>query len=120
MPIESILGSSIQVFVGLSVILFGAVAWMTGRALARAWKRAWLMIPDSLLLGLGARFLTYALFEGELLSMTGYLASTVVILLVMLFAYRVYLVGQMLRQYPWMYERYRLLAWRDKTTATET
>lgn len=116
MPVASIVGTSIQVFIGLSVILFGAVAWMTGRALAQAWKPAWVIVPNSLLLGLGARFLTYALFEGQLLSFTGYLASTVVILLVMLVAYRIYLVGQMLRQYPWLYERYKLLAWRHKTS----
>lgn len=120
MPIEPIVGSSVSVFLGLSVILFGAVAWMTGRALARSWKRVWVIAPYSLLLGLGARFLTYALFAGRLLSLTGYLASTAVILLVMLFAYRLYLVQQMLRQYPWMYERYRLLTWRAKAPATET
>jgi branched-chain amino acid transport system ATP-binding protein len=117
---ESIVGSSISVFVGLTVVLFGGVAWMTGRALSRAWKRAWVIAPYGLLLGLGARFLTYALFEGELLSLTGYLASTAVIWLFMLFAYRIYMVRQMLRQYPWMYERHRLLTWREKAPVTKT
>lgn len=120
MSIEAMVGSSIPVFIGLTVILFGGVAWMTGRALARAWKRAWVAAPYSLLLGLGARFLTYALFEGEFLSLTGYLTSTAVIALVMLFAYRVYWVNQMLRQYPWMYERRGLLTWREKAPAVET
>lgn len=120
MPIEAVVGSSIAVFIGLTVIVFGGVAWLTGRALARSWKRPWLIVLYSLLLGLGARFLTHALFAGQLLSLTGYLASTVVILLVMLLTHRIYFVSQMVRQYPWLYERNGLLSWRDKAPVGET
>ena len=58
--------------------------------------------------------LTYALFEGQLLSWHGYGVSTGVIWLVMLIAYRLYYVHQMVRQYPWMYERRGLFVWHDK------
>ena len=87
---------------------------MTGRALALTWKPLWLVVPYSLLLSLGARFLTFALFDGKLLSLSGYLVSTAVLGLIMVFAWRLYQVQQMLRQYPWLYERRGLLAWGEK------
>lgn len=111
---ESVLGSSGPVFIGVTVVLFGGASWMTGRALAFTWKPLWLVLPYGILLGFGARFLTYALFTGELLSPSGYLVSTAVIWLVMLIAYRLYSVHQMVQQYPWMYERRWLFAWREK------
>lgn len=112
---ESILGSSVAVFIGVSVVLFGGAAWMTGRALAVTWKPLWQALPYSVLLGLGARFLTYALFEGVLLSLSGYLISTAVMLLVILMAYRLYQVHQMVQQYPWLYERRGPFGWREKS-----
>lgn len=114
---ESLLGSSLAVFVGITVVLFGGASWMTGRALALTWKPLWLVIPYGLLLSLGARFLTFALFNGKLLSLSGYLLSTAVLVLVMFFAWRLYRVQQMLRQYPWLYKRRGLFAWREQETA---
>ena len=111
---EHLLGSSVAVFIGVTVVLFGAAAWMTGRATAIAWQSGWLLLPYSVLLGLGARFLTYALFEGQLLAWRGYGVSTAAIGAVMLLAYRVYHVRQMVRQYPWLYERLGPFAWRDR------
>ncbi len=111
---QNVLGSSVAVFISVTVVLFGAVSWMTGRALAMTWKPIWLVLPYGLMMGLGARFLTYALFAGQLLSWHGYGVSTGVIWLVMLIAYRLYYVHQMVRQYPWMYERRGLFVWHDK------
>lgn len=111
---EHLLGSSVAVFIGVTVVLFGAASWMTGRATAIAWQAGWLLLPYSLLLGLGARFLTYALFAGQLLAWRGYAVSTGVIGLMMLIAYRTYHVRQMVQQYPWLYERRGPFVWRDK------
>ena len=112
---EGLLGSSLGVFVGLNVILFGIASWMTGRALAETWKSLWPALPYSLLLGFGSRFLTYALFEGRFLSVRGYVVSTAVLWLIMFVAYRLNRARLMIRQYPWMYERRWLFAWRAKT-----
>ena len=111
---ENVLGSSVPVFIGVTVVLFGGAAWMTGRALAVAWKPLWQGLPYGLLLGAGARFITYALFAGELLSLPGYLLSTAVILLVLLIAFGLYRTRQMVQQYPWLYERRWFFAWREK------
>ena len=113
---EQLLGTSVPVFLGLTVVLFGGAAWMTGRALALHWKSVWQGVPYGLLLALGARFLTYALFEGRLLSVSGYLLTTLVLFLVIGLAYRLHRVGHMIRQYPWLYERHGLLFWREKQT----
>ena len=59
---ENLLGTSIVVFIGLTVILFGGSAIMTGRALAVTWRPYWLAFPYCILLGLGCRYLTFALF----------------------------------------------------------
>ncbi len=112
---EGILGSSLGVFIGLNVILFGIASWMTGGALAESWKSLWPALPYSLLLSLGSRFLTYALFDGEFLAASGYVVSAVVLWFIMFIAYRLNRARLMVQQYPWMYERRWLFAWRAKT-----
>jgi hypothetical protein len=112
---EEWIGSSIAVFVGVTVSLFGGAAWLAGRALALGWKPRWLIVPYGLLLAGGARFLTYALFAGQLLSWRGYVVSAVVVGGVMLVAHRLYQVRQMVRQYPWMVEPRWLFSWREKS-----
>ncbi|MGQ4809918.1 hypothetical protein NKDENANG_03356 [Candidatus Entotheonellaceae bacterium PAL068K] len=115
---ENVLGSSMSVFLGVTVVLFGGAGWMTGRALAITWKSFWFAVPYSLLLGAGARFLTFALFEGTFLSSSGYLISVVVVWLVMLIAFRLYRTHQVVQQYPWMVERRGPFAWRQKDSGT--
>ena len=111
---ENLLGSSVVVFIGMTVILFGGSAVMTGRALALTWRPYWLAIPYAILMGLGCRFLTFALFEGELLSVSGFLASTLVLLVYCLVAYRLTQVARVVQQYPWLYERAGPFSWREK------
>ena len=91
---------------------------MTGRALAVTWKPLWHTLPYSALLGLGARFLTFALFEGAFLAIGAYVIATAVLFLLALLAYRLHYVHQMVRQYPWLYERHGPLAWREKSSTT--
>lgn len=115
---ESLGGTSVSVFIGVTVILFGSAAWMTGKALAVAWKPWWQGVLYGLLLGVGARFITYALFQGELLSLSGYVLSTAVLLLAMLIAFYLYRTHRMIQQYPWLYERHWFLHWREKPAGT--
>lgn len=113
MAMETLVGSTVPVFIGVTVVLFGGAGWMAGRALATAWQPLGYVIPYGVLMGLGARFLTFALFHGKLLSWSGYLLSTMVIIILMCVAYRFYYTRQMVRQYPWMYERRWLFTWRE-------
>lgn len=114
---ESILGTSIGVFLFVTVGLMGFTAFMTGQALANTWKPMWHPFVYSVLLGFADRFLTFALFEGELLSLSGYLVDTAVLIVIALFAYRISQARKMVSQYPWLYDRAGLFGWRPKGTA---
>jgi len=114
---ESLLGNSFGVFIGLTVVLAGGAAIMTGRALADGWKAHWQVVLACLGLGLANRFLAYALFDGELLSLSGFLIDFVVIATMALLAHRITSVRKMVTQYPWRYERASLFAYREKPAA---
>jgi len=105
MDLESLLGGPIPVFVGLTVILVGGAAWLTGRAIALGWRPIGQVLLACLGLALAARFLTFALFGGPLLSVSGFLTAYLVLTAIGLVAYRVTLVARMVRQYPWRYRR---------------
>jgi hypothetical protein len=108
----AVLGTSWPVFLGLTVVLFGGAAYLTGQALAATWRPAWQALPYSLLLGLGERFLVFALFQGELLAPWGYVVHSLVIYLFCLLGFRLTRAERLTAQYPWLYERRGLLGWR--------
>ena len=93
----------------------GGAAWMTGQALAATWRPAWQAIAYALLLTLADRFLIFALFEGELLSLPGLALDAAVLVAIALTGHRVTLAAQMVKQYPWLYERQGLISWRRKS-----
>ncbi|MSP82101.1 MAG: hypothetical protein EXQ94_03970 [Alphaproteobacteria bacterium] len=111
---ESLLGTSIAVFIGVTIILFGGAALMMGRAVGATWRPAWHCVGYGLMLGVADRFLIFALFGGDGLSLTGLAIDTGLIIAIALLARRVTQVNRMIGQYPWMYERTGLLGWREK------
>lgn len=114
---EELTGVSLGVFFGLTVVVMGFAAYATGQALADTWKPWWQAVVYAVLLGLGDRFLGFALFDGELLSLSGYLIDTAVLVAIALVAYRFTLAGKMVRQYPWLYLRAGPFGWRRKEGA---
>ncbi len=114
MAAEAIFGAPSDAFLGLTFLLFGGAALMTGRALARNWRPFWQTIPYAALLAAGDRFLLYALFGGDLVSASGYVIAAAAIWIIAALAYRVTLVRLMLRQYPWLYEPAGPFAWRER------
>ena len=105
--------TSVPVFIGLTFILFGGCAFMTGQALAATWRPWWQVMPYALLLGAADRFLGYALFGGELLSLGGWLLDSAVLVTIGLLAYRRTQVRRMADQYPWLYVRTGLFTLRQ-------
>jgi hypothetical protein len=67
-----------------------------------------------LLFTAGLRFLDYALFESELLSLKYYISHGLIVMAIALLGYRLKRVSQMVTQYPWLYERSSPLGWRNK------
>lgn len=114
---QTILGTSLGVFIGLTVIITGAAAIMAGKALGETWKPAWQVVLACFGLGLANRFLVYALFGGELLSLSGFLVGFAVITAMALAAHRITRVHKAVSQYPWRYERETLFTYRTKAGA---
>ncbi|HEX6980012.1 MAG TPA: hypothetical protein VF342_12000 [Alphaproteobacteria bacterium] len=110
-----LLGSELGDFIGVTVVLFGAAAFMTGQALAGTWRPYWQMIPYGLLLTAANRFFSWALFGGELLSLSGFVIDAIVLIVIGSVAYRLTRVYRMTTQYPWLYERAGLFSWRVRS-----
>ena len=115
---EALLGNPLGVFLGLTLCVMGFAAFMTGQAMAITWKPAWHAAGYALLLGVADRFLAFALFEGELLSLSGYLIDGAALVLIALAAYRMAQARKMVEQYPWLYERTGPFGWRDKSAGS--
>ena len=107
-------GTTLPVYLGLTLALFGGAAWMTGQALGSTWRPSWQLLPYCALLAVGSRFFDWALFEGELLSLPGYGLALATLLLLGVMAFRVNRARRMVAQYPWLYERAGPFAWRSR------
>jgi hypothetical protein len=106
-------GSNLGVFIGVTLVFMGGCSFMTGQALASTWRPAWHAAPYALLLGLADRFLGFALFQGPLLSLTGYLLDAVVLMVISIASFRATRARQMVSQYPWLYQRTGIFSWRE-------
>ena len=109
-----ILEGSPGVFLALTVVLGGGAAYLAGRSLAKDWRPLSALVLFMIPLGAGVRFLHFALFQHQLLSLGLYLSHTAILLAFALLGYRIKRVSQMTTQYPWLYERSGALSWRQK------
>lgn len=105
--------TSAAVFIGLTLVLFGGCAFMTGQALAVTWRPWPLALPYAALLGAADRFLGFALFGGELLSLAGWLLDGAILAAIALAAYRLTRARRMETQYPWLYRRTSPFTWTE-------
>ncbi|MGB0695962.1 MAG: DUF6867 family protein [Rhodospirillaceae bacterium] len=110
---EALLGSGIWTFLLFTCGLSGWTAYMTGQALAATWRPLWQIYPYGVLLGVANRFFVYALFDGELLSLSGLVINTAVLIGIGIAAYRMTLVRCMCSQYPWRYRRTGPFTWEN-------
>ncbi|WP_322100034.1 DUF6867 family protein [Geminicoccus roseus] len=111
--LETLTGQSLGVFIGLTLVLAGSAAMSMGQAIAQTWRPLWQIVPYGLLLGAANRFLSYALFEEELLHVTGFLVCSAILIALAFLAYRIARTNKMVAQYPWLYERAGLFAIRE-------
>ncbi len=106
-------GESITAVILVTGVLGGGAAWLSGRAIADAWRPQRQVVVVALLLGDAARFFHFALFHGELLSAASYGCDALIFLIVGFVAWRATRAHQMVRQYPWLYARNGPLGWRE-------
>ena len=110
----AIVGSSVGVFLGLTVVLFGLAAFTAGQAIADGWRPGVQAVLAAAGLTLADRFLAAALFAGPFSSLSGAAIAWLYLTAVALFAWRATLARKMVRQYPWLYRPAGLLGWRRK------
>jgi len=103
-------------FVLITLILGGAGAWATGRAMAQTWRPMPMLLPYMVLLTAGVRFLHYALYGEPLLSLHFFIVAYAWTMIVGAFGYRAMRAAQMATQYSWAYERAGL-NWRPRPGA---
>ena len=111
---DLLIGDSWRVFIGLTLILFGGAAFLMGQALAETWRPIWQVFLYGGLLGVADRLIGFLLFGRGLLSVPGYLFDAAILIGLTLVAYRLTRVQRMVSQYPWVYERAGLFAWRER------
>ena len=116
---SSVFGSSVGVFIGLTGILIGFAAALTGQAVADTWRPRWQVVLSAFGLALVARFLDFALFGGKLLSLPAFLLAWIWLAAVGLAAWQVTLAHNMVRQYPWLYERTGVFGWRQRAGSAD-
>ena len=106
--------NSVWTFLLVTCCLGGWVAWMTGRALAMAWRPAWQVLLWSVPLALVIRFIHFALFGGTLLNAPFYFVDLAVATAVAAAGFRFVRARQMTRQYRWLYLRTGPFTWRKR------
>ncbi len=109
---SAVVGTSPAVFFGLTVVLFGIVAFRTGEAIAQIWHPAWHAALAALGLAFADRFLAAALFDSPPLSASAAAVAWLYLTALTLLAWRATLARKMVRQYPWLYESAGVLGWR--------
>jgi hypothetical protein len=112
-------GSTLWLIRGLFVAggLGGLAAWLSGRAIALTWRPLWHAVGYMLLLGAAIRFIHFALFEADLLSVVDFAIDTGYLVAVACLAWQVTRTTQMVTQYPWLYERAGPLSWRERAAS---
>ena len=103
------------VFLFLTLILGGGLAFATGRAMAQTWRPISQIPAGMAPLALAVRFLHFALFEETLLSWQYFLVTFVILALVALAGYRMMRATQMTTQYSWLYKAQGPFGWNTRT-----
>jgi hypothetical protein len=89
----------------LLTVIGGAAAIASGRALAKTWGPAWALVPAMIVLSFAVRFLHFALYQEELLSIRFYLVTLVILLAAGFGGYRSMRANQMATQYSWAFRK---------------
>jgi hypothetical protein len=105
--------SGFWVFLLLTVVIGGAAAIASGRALAKTWGPAWALVPSMIVLSCAVRFLHFALYQEELLSLQFYAVTLIILLIASFSGYRSMRATQMATQYSWAFAKSGL-SWRPR------
>ena len=108
------LGDTLGIVLLFNFVLAGPASFATGHGMAITWRSWRQLVLYTALISMGLRFFDYALAGGELWSIGGFLLAWVVQFAIAGLAYRLTRARQIVRQYPWLYERKGLLGWEER------
>jgi hypothetical protein len=100
------------VFLLVTVVIGGAAAFMTGRAIAQTWRPYWHIPLYMAGIACAVRFFHYALFWEPMLSLKNLAVDFAVVLAAASLGYRMLRARQMRQQYHWLYRRTGPMSWR--------
>jgi hypothetical protein len=109
--------NSIWIFLLVTVIMGGAAAWASGKAIAQTWRPYWQVPLYMLILALGIRFIHAALFGGHFIAPQFYLVDAVILVVVGSLGFRYKRTLQMTTQYRWLYEKTGPFSWKARDGA---
>jgi hypothetical protein len=115
---ETVGPNGLWIFVLVTLVMGGAAAVAAGRAVADGWSHPNMAALYAALLAAAVRFIQYAVFNQPLLSLPTYLIDFAFLLFIADLAFRHHRTTQMVRQYPWLYQKSSPITWRNKATGT--
>ena len=104
-------------FFFLTVVLGGAGAVATGRAIAQTWRPLSMALIYAVPLAAFARFLNFALFDGTLSSLWHFAVSYAIVAGFTFVGFRMARATQMARQYSWLNEPSGPFGWKARKGA---
>lgn len=107
--------NGLWVFLLFTVVLGGAAAWATGRAISGTWRPFWQVPIYACLLTLAVRFLHFALFGEPLLAPGNVVIDYAVLVAFALAGHRLERMRAMTTQYDWLYQPSGKLGWVTRT-----
>jgi NAD/NADP transhydrogenase beta subunit len=94
--------NGLPVFLFATVLLGGGAGFLMGRAVAATWRPLWLLAWFSALIGLGVRFIHYAMFAEPLLSLASLAIDWLLVLAAAGIGHWHQRARQMSVSYPWL------------------
>ena len=107
-------GDTLDLVLLFNLVLVGPASFAAGQGVAATWRPWRQLVLYSALLSAGLRFFDYALANGELWSIGGFVLGWFVQFGIAVLAWRLTRARQMVRQYPWLYRRKGLLGWEER------
>jgi hypothetical protein len=93
---------SLATFLFVTFALGGAAGFLSGRAIARIWQPSWMTVPAAIAVGLGVRFIHFALFDAAFAVPRFFAIDTVIVFAFTIAGYWLAREQQMKRQYGFL------------------
>ena len=108
---------TVWLFLLVTVVMGGWLAWMAGRAIALTWRSIWIAAVAMIPMGMAVRFVHFALFNETLLQPQTYVVETLLLIAAACLSFQRTRASQMVKQYYWLYEQNGPLGWRLRQDA---